>query len=150
MAKKLEMNPLDTDELVVSRAGMNIEEIVKKKGWEYFRDVESKIVKKISHSSSTLIATGGGAVMRAQNVEYLKSKGIFVFLNAKAKILISRNKKLSKKPKLTGEINVEKEVSALLKERIATYKELSDITVSVDNKTPENIVDEIIMKLKNI
>ena len=150
LAKKLEMNPLDTDELVVSRAGMNIEEIVKKKGWEYFRDVESKIVKKISHSSSTLIATGGGAVMRAQNVEYLKSKGIFVFLNAKAKILISRNKKLSKKPKLTGEINVEKEVSALLKERIATYKELSDITVSVDNKTPENIVDEIIMKLKNI
>ncbi len=147
LAKKLKIKSVDTDTLIISHAGMSIPKIVQKKGWKYFRDIESKIIKEIP-SSGNVIATGGGSILRKENAEYLKKKGVFVFLDASTDVLLKRNKKALKKPRLTDKKTVEQEIRALIKERIPVYRKLANITVSVDKKTPKNIVEEIIKKLK--
>ena len=148
LADRLKISHLDVDKLITSEAGLDILDIVRQKGWTYFRDIESKIIKKIFLLSDTVIATGGGAIVREKNASYLKKNGIFVFLNASANILVERNKKLSHNPRLTNKKTIDEEIRVLLKKRNILYKKLADITVSVDGKKPKDIVDEIIIKLK--
>ena len=138
---------IDVDNLIVSEAGMSIGEIVQRNGWKYFRDRESEVIKKVSSLTDTLIATGGGSIVRTKNANYLKKNGAFIFLNAGADTLVKRNNKLSLKPRLTDRKTINEEIQILLEERISLYNELADITVYVDNKKPETVVNEIIEKL---
>ncbi len=152
LARKLKIKFIDVDDLIVAHAGTSIEKIVQQSGWKYFRDIESEVIKKIPSLSDTVVATGGGSVIRPKNVNFLKKNGIFVFLDASSDVLQKRNIKSSKKPRLTEKKTVNEEIAILLKERIPLYKKLADITVSVDQKTPIKIVNEIItqLRLKNI
>ena len=147
LAKRLQMAYIDVDNLIVSEAGMSIGEIVQRNGWKYFRDRESEVIKKVSSLTDTLIATGGGSIVRTKNANYLKKNGAFIFLNAGADTLVKRNNKLSLKPRLTDRKTINEEIQILLEERISLYNELADITVYVDNKKPETVVNEIIEKL---
>jgi shikimate kinase len=148
LAKELKIKYLDVDDLIVSNIGMSISEIVQKDGWEYFRDIESKVIKSLYSTSGTVIATGGGSVVRRDNVQSLKKNGIFVFLEAGVDLLLKRNKKPSKKPRLTNKKTIEEEIQTVLEERKNLYKKLADITVSVDGKKSKDIVAEIIAKLR--
>ncbi len=71
---------IDTDEVITEKYG-NISEIIKGKGEPYFREIEAEQVKKVSMLSGCVIATGGGAVLKKENVDSLKQNGIIFFLN---------------------------------------------------------------------
>ncbi len=71
---------IDTDEVITEKYG-NISEIIKGKGEPYFREIEAEQVKKVSMFSGCVIATGGGAVLKKENVDSLKQNGIIFFLN---------------------------------------------------------------------
>ncbi len=81
LSDKLNMDMVDTDELIVKREGRQIPDIFSSKGEEYFRDIESEIIKEVSAKNGILISTGGGAVLREENVRALKSNGIVVFID---------------------------------------------------------------------
>ena len=68
-----------TDEMVEKDQGMKISEIFEKYGEEYFRDIESKVIRQAAAYSSAIIATGGGAVMREENIKALKMNGEIFF-----------------------------------------------------------------------
>lgn len=72
---------IDTDELISQKTGMQISDIFSLYGEAHFRDVESEIIKEVSKKTGAVIATGGGAVLNRQNVEYLKENGLVFFLN---------------------------------------------------------------------
>ncbi|MEE1244166.1 MAG: shikimate kinase [Acutalibacteraceae bacterium] len=80
LAKKLQLEFLDTDNLITEKYG-NITDIFKTKGEAVFRDYESEVIKEISAVAGRVIATGGGAVLRAQNTDLLKRNGRIYFLD---------------------------------------------------------------------
>lgn len=71
---------LDTDKMIVASHG-DISEIFKNHGEAYFREIETQKIKEVSVKTGCIIATGGGAILKQENVDALKQNGIIVFLN---------------------------------------------------------------------
>lgn len=80
LAEKLGRKFYDTDEIITSRCG-NISDIFAVKGEKYFRDTETEAVIEVSKLNGTVIATGGGAVLKKENTDALRQNGKLFFLN---------------------------------------------------------------------
>ena len=88
LAEALGREFIDTDDMIVEKAGMPIKEIFEKFGEKYFRDLESECVKEASARSSVVIATGGGVPLRLENVKALRENGKIFFLDRPLENLI--------------------------------------------------------------
>lgn len=73
---------VDTDREVERRCGCTIKELIAAKGEGYFRDLETAVIRDLSAEGGQIIATGGGAILREENVRYLKQNGKLFFLDA--------------------------------------------------------------------
>ena len=73
---------VDTDSEIEKRCGCSIKELIKEKGEPYFRDLETQVIYDISKENRRIISTGGGAILREENVNVLKRNGKLFFLNA--------------------------------------------------------------------
>ncbi len=80
LAEELGREFIDTDEIIVSENG-NINDIFETKGETTFRDIETDVIKRVSALQGKVIATGGGAVLRQENVDFLKLNGKVYFLD---------------------------------------------------------------------
>jgi len=80
---------VDTDAMIVEQEGRPISEIFSTNGESYFRDVESDVIRQVAARQHTVIATGGGAVLRRQNIELLRENGCIVFLDRSLECLIA-------------------------------------------------------------
>ena len=78
---------IDTDELVVQKIGMPIAEYTALCGEQAFRDIESAAVKEAASENGVIIATGGGAILREENVRALKQNGILFFIDRPLELL---------------------------------------------------------------
>ncbi len=78
----------DTDALIAGEAGMEIPEIFAARGEAYFRDLEAACVRRVSAHGSSVIATGGGAVLREENVRRLRQNGRLYFLDRPPELLV--------------------------------------------------------------
>lgn len=81
LSERLGRELADTDAEIVKKAGMPITEIFAKYGEPYFRDLESEVIRDLSRIGGKVIATGGGAVLRSENVNMLKMNGLVAFLD---------------------------------------------------------------------
>ncbi len=72
---------VDTDALIVEKAGKTIPEIFSKDGEAVFRDLESEVIREISAMTGVIIATGGGAVLRPKNIRELRKNGRIYFID---------------------------------------------------------------------
>ena len=81
VAKKLQRDFIDTDEEIKKEIKMEISDFFEKYGEAKFRDIETDVIKNISKFSGIVIATGGGAVLRKENVDALKMNGIIYYLD---------------------------------------------------------------------
>ena len=121
LAHRLRRELVSTDAEVVKRAGRPIPDIVEHQGWEHFRDLESLVCRDLAGRDNLIIDTGGGAILRPQNVEVLKQNGRFWWLTAGVDTLAGRIKHDSQRPSLTG--------SRSFVEEIAEVLQISTITV---------------------
>ena len=83
---------IEMDEQIVQEQGMSIPEIFEKKGEEYFRNLETELVKKISAMDNIVVSCGGGTVMRQCNVDEMKKNGTIVLLTAEPETVYERVK----------------------------------------------------------
>ncbi len=81
LAQAIGRELVDTDEEIIKKINMPIADYFAKYGESAFRDVESEVVKEIGAKNGLIIATGGGAILRKENVRYLKQNGRLYFLN---------------------------------------------------------------------
>ncbi|MCQ2461897.1 MAG: shikimate dehydrogenase [Clostridia bacterium] len=81
LAKRLGREFIDTDDEIIKLTGTDIPEYFRKYGEKSFRDAESEVIKKVSAVSGAVVATGGGAVLRRENVERLKMNGVIYFID---------------------------------------------------------------------
>ena len=79
---------IDTDRMIVEKAGMEITEIFRRYGEKHFRDLESEVIREAAAYAGVIISTGGGAVLREENVEALRRNGRLVWLDRKPEDLV--------------------------------------------------------------
>ena len=142
LAKKLGMSYLDTDELIEEREKDSISAIFKKKGEEYFRRLETKVVKEVALLDNFVISTGGGVVLRERNIRLLKKNAFIVCLFASPEVILKRTKGDDNRP-LLGVNNQKKRIEELLALR-RPYYEKADFTVDTSALDSEGVVEEII------
>ena len=148
IAEKTGRRWYDTDEMIVDRYG-KISDIFEYYGEEYFRKIETEIVRELSAQDSLIISSGGGLVLKAENTELLKRNGKIVFLRAKKETLAKRLKVDGTRPLLQAKTeSILDRLDKLLNERSPIYEQVADLTIDVDGKTPSEIADEIIDALR--
>lgn len=138
LAEKLGKTFVDTDDLIVEKYG-NISELFAQKGEEYFRDIESEQLKIAAKMNGAVIATGGGAVLRKENIDALKQNGVVFFLNRPIEDIIpTKDRPLSS--------NFE-DLKKRFEERYDIYCASADEEIKVDGII-ENYVEKILEKIK--
>ncbi len=142
LAGKLGMKLVSTDELIEVSEGKTITEIVKEKGWAYFREKENEIIKKLN-KKNCVIDCGGGVVENKENVNSLNKNSKIILLTADAEIIIKRIKNEKSRPPLTGR-QLTEEVKEMLEKRKKLYESAADYIVDTTNLTVEDAVDIII------
>lgn len=89
LAAKRKMAFIDTDDLIREQAGCDIPAIFAERGEAGFRDIESAVIRSLEGVQNTVIATGGGAVLREENVQILKANGRLCFLDRPLDALVT-------------------------------------------------------------
>ena len=135
LAKLLNREFVDTDDEIVKKIGMSIPEYFEKFGEDEFRRQESLVVSEVSAQNNQIIATGGGVILKNENIRRLKQNGLVYFLDRDLELLcptsdrpLSSNKEAMKKR---------------YEERYSIYKSLCDIIID-GNGTVENVAEMII------
>jgi shikimate kinase len=121
-AKALGFQFLDTDQMVVDRAGRSISDIFETDGEAAFRALETEAIESLAHLDRSVISTGGGAVLSEHNRQLLRSLGFVVCLTASEDTLFERVARNSKRPLLQTE-NPRATLSRLIQSRTALYQE---------------------------
>ena len=140
LARKLDRTAIDTDAEIVKTHG-RIADIFEKFGEEKFRDIETETVKKISAMDNVIIATGGGCLLREENLRLLKNNGKIVFLRARLETLVKRVEGDTERPLLAG--GAELRLSRLLQVRTPVYESAADIIIDTDELTAEEVAEKI-------
>lgn len=144
LAARLGRPVVSTDAEIVRRAGQSVPEIVAQHGWEHFRDLESTVCQDFSGRDGLIIDTGGGAILRPQNVECLKKTGTIFWLTASVSSIASRIGSDTQRPSLTGTKSFIEEIEEVLAVRSPKYQEAADHIIPTDGRSINQIVDTIL------
>jgi shikimate kinase len=151
IAKKLGRGFVDTDNLIIEKAGSSINEMVKEKGWPYFRDMEKDVIKELSGSDNLVIATGGGVVTNDINMDNLKANGIIIWLDVDVETVKKRlsrdNTSKENRPSLTGDNPVD-EIGEVMEKRRPLYMKACNISIDTDKMNINDVADMVIKRVK--
>lgn len=148
LSKEMLVPEVDMDACLVEKANMSISDIFDQYGEEYFRDMETECVKELQQQGGKIISCGGGAVLREQNVEYMKENGVIVLLTAKPETILKRVKNSTERPILNGNMNLEF-ITRLMDRRKDRYREVADVIIETDDKDIAQISREIQKKVES-
>ena len=138
----------DADVAVEERAGKRISAIFRDEGEPYFRDLEASTLADILTAPGPLVvATGGGAPMREETRRVMRDRGVVVWLTASVETIARRMSgdatTSSRRPALTKAGSPIAEIERVLSVREPIYREASDFAVDTNDKTVDEIVEEI-------
>jgi len=132
---------IDTDDEIEKRCGCPIRQLIETKGEDCFRDVETEVIREISSATGCIIATGGGAVLREENVRCLQQNGKLFFLQAeRSRLQATENRPLA---------DTREKLAKLYADRMPRYLQTADVTVP-DLGSPQAAADYIITKRKEL
>jgi shikimate kinase len=143
LAKKTKRQFFDLDKVLSEVVGMPIPELVKKHGWEFFREKESEVAEKYAQQKNAVLATGGGVILRKTNVNALGKNGKFILLKASIETMVKRLGKNTNRPALTNKQSLREELEEVWRERIPLYEQTAHVTIDTDNKTLDEVIEEI-------
>lgn len=135
---------IEMDAQIVSEQGKEISDIFAEMGEEYFRNLETDLLKRIAaEEEDCVVSCGGGTAMREENVEIMKKSGRIVWLQVKPETVYHRVKNSHTRPLLEGNMNVSY-IEELLNKRIPAYARAADLSVDTDGKSPEEIARAVL------
>ena len=143
LSERLGKQFIEMDELIVQKAGMSIPEIVDKYGWDKFRDIEEEVTREVAVLDNAVNATGGGVVIRENNVKELRKNGKLAWLEVSLDTLLERIGDDPSRPSLTGRSRRD-DMEVVLTERSPIYEQAADFSVDTDGKTPGEVAEEVI------
>jgi len=144
LAQRTSRKVISTDERIIETAGMSIPEIVGKYDWDYFRDIESKVVAEVSRRDGIIIDAGGGVIIREKNTQALRATGIVFWLTATVDTIAGRIGSDDQRPSLTEKKSFIEEIREVLEARTPLYRAAAHHIIETDNKTPLEVAEQIL------
>ncbi|MCC2643521.1 MAG: aroK [Nitrospira sp.] len=147
LARALHRDLVSTDAEIVKQAKLSIPEIVKQFGWDHFRDLESAVCRDFAARNELIIDTGGGAILRPENVELLRRTGTLVWLTATVETITRRIGGDTQRPSLTGTQSFTEEIRHVLTERTPKYEAAADHIIQTDGASAAEVADRIMERI---
>ncbi len=151
LAERLGYQFVDTDDLIVQRAGKTIPRIFAEDGEARFRELETEVIRSLAGCQRHVIALGGGAVKREGNLPLLKAAGPIVYLAASPEELARRIHAMpGTRPLIDGDSakktlpEVEERVRELLAERLPLYERAADVVIETTGLTAEEVCQRMV------
>jgi shikimate kinase len=146
LSKMLGMDIVDIDEEIERSRKMTINDIFGNFGEARFRDIETEMIRKFSGKDNLIISTGGGAVLRKENMDALRANGKVFCLKASPRTILDRTSKNDDRPLLRGDDPMAK-IAELLSARRPFYEKAGTV-IETEGKTPLQVAAEIVGILK--
>ena len=146
LAKKLNYRFIDIDHKIEKSEKEKIIDIFHNKGEGYFREIEEKITAFYLEKTNVVISIGGGAFLNEKIRRTIKKNSYSFWLNWKIDTILKRLKKNTRRPLVTN--LSQKDLINLYKKRVKFYK-LSDFKVRCENKTKNEIINQISKTIEN-
>ena len=149
LSTMFDMKLVEMDQEISDREEMSIPDIFATYGEEYFRNLETELLRELQTGRNCIISCGGGAALRSENVVEMKKNGRVVLLTASPETIYERVKDGNDRPLLNGNNSVEF-IADMMEKRREKYEEAADIVVQTDDKTILQICEELITKLTEL
>lgn len=148
LQEKLEgFSVIDTDFLIEKKVNKTIPQIFEQDGEAVFRSLEYQVINDVFKCENQIVSLGGGAFCFENNREIIKQNSFVIYLKAEPETLLKRLKSSENRPLLKDDFGLEK-ITKIVHEREDKYA-FADYVLVTDNKTPEQVVDEIIKVINN-
>lgn len=146
LARRRELPFFDSDQVIESRLGETIRAFFAREGEKTFRDFEERVIDELTMQGSCVLATGGGAVLRSENRQRMRERGVVVYLRASPEQLMRRLRNDTKRPLLQVADPMAR-LQDLYEEREPLYKEVADFTFDACGTSPALLVSRVMMQL---
>jgi shikimate kinase/3-dehydroquinate synthase len=141
LAADLQLPFIDLDRVIETNAGMSISQIMEQQGEPAFRDLESDALKKLIDEKESIVALGGGTLLRDGNRVFAENNGRVILLLAGLSTLLERmSKDAGKRPLLAGDLS--SKLSTLLAKRAEHYNSFP-LIVQVDGRPAEQNAHQV-------
>jgi shikimate kinase len=144
LAARVDAPFFDLDDLIEGAEKMSIKDIFAQHGEPYFRKRERDLLRSTRNLEFGIVATGGGTFTFDENIQFIQSEGMSVYLSAPYTLLRSRiNDKAGERPLFRDDLSTHE----LYANRIKYYR-MSDITLEIrEDETPAEIVERLLLEL---
>ena len=145
LARQLGRCFLDTDRMIEQRAGKSIAAIFADEGEPHFRQLERACVLKTCQHPDAVVALGGGAITRADNVAAVRCAGVLVCLKADVETIFARVSRRTNRPLLAGlDPQAQRaKIASLLRERAPFYEQAHIELYTTQAQTPEDTAGQL-------
>lgn len=147
LAALLRQEFVDLDKRLEAHTGYKIRELFEKKGEAYFRDEESRLLRESVKGGPRVVATGGGVVLRPENVRFMRETGKVIFLKTSLEIIRSRLQGKHDRPLLQTE-DPQEALRKIFAHRTALYHQAADLEVDTDGLGAEAVAKKIFTSLR--
>ena len=144
-AEKTGLPFIDADNIITEKQKMSINDIFAKHGEEYFRNLETEALRSVSTAENAIIATGGGAVLRQENIDIMKKTGKLIYINTPVETILSQAD-FSSRPLLKD--NAAK-IHALYDTRHPIYTSCADIVLDFNEDIVETLCSNSSLLIPN-
>ena len=137
----------DTDQEIERRTGVRIALIFEIEGEAGFRAREAQVVDQMTQFSNVVLATGGGAVLDADNRGRVARRGVVVYLHGQPKDLWNRTRHDKSRPLLQDTDPLEK-LQSLYRQRDPLYREIADIVVDTGRQSARTLLHQLLPQVR--
>jgi shikimate kinase len=147
LARKLNKRFIDSDHEIEARTGASIPLIFEIEGEASFREREAEVIRDITGQSDIVLATGGGAILKPENRECLKTRGTVIYLRASVNSILQRTSHDKNRP-LLQTADPRQRIEQLAREREPYYLEVADFIVETGRPNVQSLVQTILAQLE--
>ncbi|PLA74703.1 shikimate kinase AroK [Hydrogenovibrio sp. SC-1] len=143
LADRLHYQFVDSDHVIEERTGASIPMIFDIEGESGFRSREEQVIDEWTQKPEVVLATGGGAILSAENRKHLRSRGFVVYLKSSVTSLVQRTRHDRNRPLLQTE-DPEGVLKQLIDEREPYYEEVADLVIQTEQVSIHRVVRQIL------
>ncbi|MBN1177560.1 MAG: shikimate kinase [Dehalococcoidales bacterium] len=148
LAEKTGKEFVETDAIIVEKAGRSIPEIFRQDGEIAFRELEITVIGEVAARKNAVIACGGGAVLNKINIDRLRKVSEIVCLTASPQVILKRTSADTDERPLLAVTDRTRQIEELMKFREPYYKRSADIIINTSRLNTVTVAERIIEKLK--
>ena len=142
LARLLHLDFVDSDDEVENRTGVDIPFIFEKEGEAGFRKREAAVIDELSQREGVVLATGGGAVIEAENRSRLGARGFVVYLYTSVAQQLDRTQRGRERPLLEN-ADPREVLEGLMEIRDPLYREIADLVIDTDGRRVKAVAKQI-------